>query len=517
MEKSGKDSNLLSSVINIYILLVGAGLPLVVRDRYFDILIIKYYYYCVCTILLAVFVIIYAVMVQQKSIVSYIRRSSIKTIIGRLTISDYAVIAFWVISVISTFSSDYIYESFWGNEGRFTGLFLINWYVLSYFFVSQLWRFKKNYIDVIIGVGVLVCLFGISDYFKLDIFRFKATMLAEQRPIFTSTIGNINTYTAYVGIIMGISSVLFALSKDIKQIIYYYLIMVISFFAIIMGVSDNAYLSLAVLFAILPFFLFNSKRGIQKYLIILATFFTVIQCIDWINILFNNSVLGIDSAFNMVISFSGLHILVISLWIFTLTWKFIGTKLPSKDKEYCYIFKILWIVIIGSAIIGILYIIFDINVTGSSAKYGKINDYLMFNDDWGTHRGYIWRNALEEFSKLSIWKKLFGFGPETFGIFLLNKTAHNQYNEIFDNAHNEYIQLLITVGIAGLVSYLIFIFGFVKNCICNKHKNEYILAVTIGVICYSIQAFVNLNLPITAPIFWLLMGIGANKSIYKHK
>jgi hypothetical protein len=511
MKEKGKQTNYLSLLLNVYVLLVGVGVPLVVKDKYFDILVIKYYYYCICTIFLVISVIIYAVLVQRKSIASYIKKNTIKTVLSKLSISDYGVILFWIIAVISTLTSGYLYESFWGNEGRFTGLFLINWYVLSYFCISRLWKFQEIFIDVILSAGTFVCLFGITDYFNMDIFKFKVPMLPEQRAIFTSTIGNINTYTAYVGIIVAISTVLFALNKELKRSVFYYLCMIISFFAIIMGVSDNAYLSLAALFAILPLFLFNNKAGIQKYLIIIASFFSVIQCIRWINLVFGNSVLGIDSVFNMLMNLGGLRILVIALWIIIITWKFIDIKSIKQEKEYGNVFKYIWLFMLSIVLMVVIYIIFDINVQGS-VRYGSLSTYFMFNDDWGTHRGYIWRNALENFSKLSIWKKVFGFGPETFGIFLLQKTAHNPYNELFDSAHNEYLHLLITVGISGLLAYLLFIADYVKKCLCGKKRNPYTIAVAIGVVCYSAQAFVNLNLPITTPIFWLLMGIGASKS-----
>jgi O-antigen ligase len=133
----------------------------------------------------------------------------------------------------------------------------------------------------------------------------------------------------------------------------------------------------------------------------------------------------------------------------------------------------------------------------------------VFNDDWGTHRGYIWRNAIENFFELPILKKIIGFGPETFGIFMLQKTTNNPYNEVFDSAHNEYLHLLVTVGILGLISYLLFIINNIWSFCRYKRNDLYTTAVVFGIICYSVQALVNLNLPITTPIFWLLLGMGA--------
>lgn len=119
---------------------------------------------------------------------------------------------------------------FGAMRGDIRDFFLITWYVISCFCVSRFWKYKSWYIDVILAAGMLVCLFGITDYFKLDILHFKANMVAEQIPIFTSTIGNINTYTAYVGILVAIATVLFATDTKVKNMLWHYLCMVIGFF-----------------------------------------------------------------------------------------------------------------------------------------------------------------------------------------------------------------------------------------------------------------------------------------------
>lgn len=504
-------TNFLSILLNIYMILIGVGLPLVFRHYYFDILQFKYYYYCFCTIAMLVSVMAYYIMEKVKADKSYLNNTS--KIRKKLSLVDYFVIIYWFIAILSTLNSDYLYESFWGNEGRFTGLFLISWYVLSYFCVSRLWNFKEWYLDLILIAGFLVCLFGITDYFRLDIFGFKVNMISDQKDIFTSTIGNINTYTAYVGIITAISTVLFAKENRSKHMMFYYICMITSFFAIIMGVSDNAYLTLMALFGLLPIFLFLNMRGVKRYFIIITSFFSVAQCIDWINYKFSNQVIGIDSAFNLLIKFKFLHILVIILWLLILLWHICDLKGTNRLIELGNVMVYIWIGIIAIISLIIMFILFDCNFAGHASKYNALSNYFVLNDDWGTHRGYIWRNGLECFSKLTFWKKMIGYGPETFGILILKATANNKYNEIFDSAHNEYLHMLITVGVFGLLSYLIFVFSIIKKCF--KHKeNYYLMAIAFGIICYSAQAFVNLNLPIATPIFWLLISMASAKLNY---
>ncbi len=503
----------LSIILGMYVTLIGIGLPLVVKDRYFDILIIKYRYYCICTILMLVLVVGYFVVVRSKHTRLLFKEFSLKKVLRSCSIVDYSILVYLIVAILSTISSDYRYESFWGNEGRYTGLFLIMLYVASYFCVSRFMKFKSWYVDLILAAGLFVCVFGIMDYFKLDFFHFKAGMIPKEMPIFTSTIGNINTYTAYVGILVAIATVLYTTDTQFKNMIWHYFCMVIGFFAIIMGVSDNAYLSLGALFGILPLYLFKKNKGIQKYLIVLATFFSVIQCIDWINGYFGERVLGIESVFDVLIRFQGLPFLVIGLWGIVVLLYFISYKKKYEVNNFGNLFRHLWTVLLFLAILAILYALYDCNVAGNVNRYGSLGSYLLFNDDWGSARGYIWRNAMECYYGLPFWKKIVGFGPDTFGILVMKKTANNPYNQLFDSAHNEYLHMLTTVGLAGLIAYLVFIFENVRRCLYYRDKSPYIIAIMFGVICYSVQAFVNINLPIVAPIFWLLLGMGVVRSI----
>ncbi len=421
--------------------------------------------------------------------------------------TDYLILTFLLIVILSTLSSDYLYESFWGNEGRFTGLFLYIWYITAYFCVSKLWKFKPWFLDLIILSGVIVCALGITDYFNMDLFKFKIGMLEEQKNIFVSTIGNINTYTSYIGMIIALSTVLFSSTKQWKKITFYYISMTIGFFAIIMGNSDNAYLSLGALFGFLPLFIFKNSNGVKRYLIILATFFSVMKVIGWINDSFKGTVMGIDSSYNLIISYMWFPVLLVAIWLIIGTWCLTDYYKKNKAIELGKKLQCVWLLFIFLIFLSIAYGVFDCTFSGNSEKYGNLASYLTFNDDWGTHRGYIWRNAMESYNSFSVFKKLVGFGPETFGILLLEKTAGNPYHQLFDSAHNEYLHLLITVGALGLLSYITFVFILVKHAIKKNINNISIIAVVFAIICYCAQASVNLSVPLVTPILWLLFGV----------
>lgn len=509
-KKENNNLKFTSKIVDVFVIAILCIFPLVVTDKYFNILQTKYYFYITSVGLMALAFLLFAFIDHQKT-EKYITEFQWKVFIKRFSITDITLLIFLFTAIISTLCSDYVYESFWGNEGRFSGLFLLGLYGVAYFLVTRFGKYREWYLDVFLGASMLVCLFGITDYFKMDIMHFKVGMDESQKFIFTSTIGNINTYTALVGMVVAVATVLFSLEKVMKKRLYYYTCMIIGFFALIMGMSDNAYLSLAALFGLLPLFLFNNKEGVKRYLVIIASFCTVIQCIGWINSVMGEKVYGIDSAFITIVNYKGFIWIVLGIWLVIGGWYAIECrqkeKCDLKNNYLCYI----WIGVIIIAVIGFIYVLIDVNVKGNVERYGALRGYLLFDDEWGTHRGYIWRNALECFSDFSPIKKLIGFGPDTFGIVLMEKTKNNIYGEIYDTAHNEYLHYLLTVGIIGTASYIAYLISFITNGLKACKKNIGVTALVLAVICYSVQAFVNLNLPIATPIMWMLLMLGELK------
>ncbi len=359
-----------------------------------------------------------------------------------------------------------------------------------------------------------MCLFGITDYFQMDILHFRPDASAITAMwSFTSTIGNINTYTAYVGMVMGLAAIMFVLEKRFWKQVWYYFCLVISFFAIIMGRSDNAYLSLGAVFILLPFLLFSSKEGIKKYLFITASFFTVIQVIDILNQQYAGIVVGLDSLFSIITNFSGLHYVVFFLWMLTLILWFFCKKFPSKTipAKGSVTLVHIWSALILVSLLIICILFWDANMGGHAERYGSLGRYLIFNDTWGSHRGYIWRRSLWMYQQMPFVHQLFGCGPDTYGC-LVNQTimleVQNTMGNYLDNAHNAFLQYLITMGLTGMITYMFFLITVFRHLFRNHKKNPYILGILLATICYVFQSLVNLELPVVTPSFWLLISMG---------
>ena len=108
--------------------------------------------------------------------------------------------------------------------------------------------------------------------------------------------------------------------------------------------------------------------------------------------------------------------------------------------------------------------------------------------------------------------KLFGYGPDTFGILttgnFFSDMLQSAQGQLFDNAHNEYLQYLVTIGALGLLTYVAFLAAAGRRMIAGKNENGYIVGCLFAVLCYVVQALVNLSLPIATPVMWLLLSVG---------
>lgn len=518
-----KCSTIMNEAVSIVIFILVTVFPLILHNSYYDILETKYQYYRLCMLALLAslpFLVLGMVSIDLKKFQgqhtnSFLSRLRPKNWKKTFCVVDAAVLAFWVVVVISTLQSNFRHEAFWGNEGRYSGLLLLTLYAASFFLISHFWKFNGAFLELFLAVSMLMCLFGITDYFQMDILHFRKTSDAFSAMMsYTSTIGNINTYTAFVGIFMGLSATLFAQEKRPLKQLWYYLCLVISFLAILMGRSDNAYLSIAAVFVLLPFVLFMNREGIKKYLVIAATFFTVAQLINIINEQFADIVIGLDSAFEIIVNLSKSLWLVPLLWIITIMFWLYSKKLDAKTissikrpPNLIHIWGIFLLLFLFLA----CFLFVDVNLWGHTERYGSLSQYLLFNDVWGSHRGYIWKKSLWMYNRMPLIHKLFGCGPDTYGC-LVSKTIIFETNSYFgnylDNAHNSFLQYLITIGLAGLAAYLAFLGTSFFRLFKNRKHNPYIPAILIAACCYVSQSTINLDVPIVTPFLWLLLAMG---------
>lgn len=129
-------------------------------------------------------------------------------------------------------------------------------------------------------------------------------------------------------------------------------------------------------------------------------------------------------------------------------------------------------------------------------------------------------------SRLIIWQKdltilddyfWLGSGVDTHGIvFPATPDELEQYFNnrtiIIDKAHNEYLQIAITIGIPALLLYLTLLFYIYKRAfivlrVADNNQKLIIYTLLAVITGYIAQANFNISVVSVAPIYWVLLGL----------
>ena len=503
--------------IGIAVIIILGLFPLYYRDYYYDILVAKYsFYYMTMLGLFGVLLVvsIAALLVDGKEYgflhtKEFFRGFSPGEIRKHVRPADWFVLAFLIVGIISTMQSDYVYESFWGNEGRFTGLFLHLIYGIGFLVISHLYRFKKWHMDLFLAVAMLPLLFGITDYFNLDLLGFKAEISSNDRFSFMSTFGNINTYATYIGMVFGCLGILLVEEKRLGKIILYVVEFAITSLALIMCNSDNALLAAGLVFALVPLAAFRSRRGLMGYTILLTIFFAMARVTGWTEMAFAEKVISLEGACRMVAELPGLRLVTGALLLISVV---LGIRERKKQTDGIYGKKYtrVWGVFLILCVCAGLFVLYDANWGGNSERYGPLSSFLHFSDEWGTYRGLVWRVTMESYMNQPLMHKIWGFGLDTYGVMTMSYRGYTSSicGQVYDSAHNEYLQYLVTLGPIGLFFYLAFLAAALRRMWKFSREDKWGKAIAMGVGCYLLQAMVTINLPIATPIMWMLLSIG---------
>ena len=212
--------------------------------------------------------------------------------------------------------------------------------------------------------------------------------------------------------------------------------------------------------------------------------FTILSCSFFISLLISNTLSA------MV----GLIVVLLFLLIYS-----IKNKCIKKFILICILFG---------------YILCMFHFTG---KTHLLNDFVKtknettniakgdLNGSYGTGRVTIWKETIKVVPKYL----LHGVGIDNFAN-LFNGKRVIIGNDYFDKAHNEYLQILATMGIFSLLSYLSLHFIIVKNGIKTAFKNNKVYFI-LPIIGYLVQAQFNISVIEVAPFFYISLGLLADR------
>lgn len=517
---------LVRALVSSYAILLFVLLPLCYRDNYYDIGDFKYELFSrMTTVLLALmvpallFYLISRLRAKAWSGTAFFQRLSELSLIDRFVLLYLlACLVTFFLSPYQTFlffGADASNPAWTGYNGWFMGLKSQLMFIALYFLVSRFFMksWKWDLLIALIGSSAIVFLLGILHRFLIDPLSLYEGIDSYYYALFLSTIGQSTWYSSYLCTVFPIGLFLFWHSGKRWQRILLGIYSAIGFASLVTQNSDSAYFALAAFLSVMFAFSFQSATSLKHFLEVLLIGALSMRFMGILQMLFPDRTVPVEKL-SVFFSRSPLLWIVIFLLAFLyfllayleINGRFqIGSVTCIRRLGLCLIAAVLPV--------GLLCVV--LTTTGHLPSFlSSFQDfgYFVFDENWGNGRGFTWKYCISMFSEYPLKLKLFGIGSDCFASYTYDYhadfVAAKWGDSVLANAHNEWMNMLLTTGIFGLVTYAgIFISAFVIF-IKEQKASIYLLAAAACIGSYFFHNLFCYQQVVCTPFIFLIIGLG---------
>lgn len=139
---------------------------------------------------------------------------------------------------------------------------------------------------------------------------------------------------------------------------------------------------------------------------------------------------------------------------------------------------------------------------------GALDNFLVFNKDWGTWRGTAWQAAFGAWWDAPLWRKLVGYGPGMMhqAVEAWAGDAMTARLATFYAAHNEFLEQLLTTGLLGLAGWVAFLTAALRRGFAAWGRPG-AAPVLLALCSYLAQSVVSIRVSMLFPLVMLLFGV----------
>lgn len=464
--------------VHLYILFILGIFPFLMNDGYFDISKTKSDIFMAGTVVVTIVCALTTVLLKEWK--------------WLLSKKNWLIYGMAMIIGITTIQAVDPMATLTGASGRYQGAYVCWAYCLAALWIINFGRYRDFYLKTVIAVGCVVAFIGILNFYEIDVLGILEQVKAKQKHEYLSTIGHMNTFSAYLSIVVPVTIVHAITEKNRRKKNILYAVLFIMFGGMIASTCDSVYITLAVLFLALPFWClqeYERRFSMAEVLVVFGgslLFFSVLN---------NALAYPLKYVNGMAKHFKEIRICALILVAFMLL-AFIFQK--SKEKLQMVQEKLwqkIWLgfTLVSSVIVSTIYIINN-----------------PFNEKWGNLRGSIWMQGMDFYTKQPWDRKLLGIGLDS--VYFVFRAFYGEDAKIngkaYNNLHNEYLQYLVTIGLIGLLIYLAAVCVMLYRMLRKAKDHTGAFAIAMAGLCYMIQAISNISMSSVTAIIFVMLYIG---------
>ena len=407
-----------------------------------------------------------------------------------------AVTASGVVSTVLSLSPQ---ASFWGLGGYYGGCMMVLFTAAGYLAVRAFAPQKiLNGLTFCVGVTTaIVTVLYVLNIFNIDLIGTYADTAVVERAQFFSTLGQKNFCSGFMAFALPLVFYAFLAARGVRHTVFYG---IPAFFGgLALAVVDAEGLALGIGVAVLVLICQKTftTRTLRRLAVIGAFFFFHAGWMQYMRThVYTQGGKPMLAALGHVAQIG--FVLCLALWA-ALRFGLRGREAPLHKLGRA----VAGVAVAGAAVLAVLA-----NCWPNFPSLGRLDDLLIFNDDWGTYRGTAWRITAESWLAQPLWRKLFGVGPGMMHTAVAEWAGAGITDRMktFYAAHNEYLELLLTTGVAGLAAWLWFVAAHLRKAAQNWLRPG-VAPVTLALVSYLAHAVISIRVSMIFPEIMLLFAL----------
>lgn len=480
----------------IYLIVMMFIFPLFVGSNfYFTLNASKFYLFCISTVILILAVILTYTVSDLAS------KRKLK-----FSVTDRCFIVFCLVGIVSSLVSEFFPQTLMGVKGRYNGAVTIFLYLSVYLILGMFSRIRKGLVPILTLSSIAVYLLGVLNSFGVYFFGANTDIDPSERGLFISTIGNRNFFSSFISITLPIIIVFLMRANSFPKKIFYSFGTVLGIMAFIAADSDSEDLAIFFMLMVLPIVAVKDKKDLLRYVEVLIIFcgslFTYFLIFEISGGNINKLTALTQTELKASVWF---FILFVAVYAVLSAKKLNGLITGNIRRIKIFVLCLFLVVIIAVVIVFIYFTFADRN-----SDIGALEKYFRYSDMWGDYRGSAWNYLIVAFFSFPFLRMLIGSGPDTIYQVMHKYFANDMATgrlKIFDSAHNEYLQNIITCGIVGGTFYILAVTISIYKSVKARFKSNHITAFGLSVTCYAAQAFFNISMISVAPLFIVILSL----------
>lgn len=422
---------------------------------------------------------------------------------ARRDVSLWSLAAFAGATLLATCLSLSPLSSVWGLGSYYGGLMMVLFTAVGYLAVRAFAPEKgMDFLAGCTGVTVIiVTVLYVCNIFNIDpIGSYENTAVVERAQFF-STLGQKDFNAGYMSVALPLVFYAFLTAKGRVRTIGYAI--PAAFGALALAVVDAEGLTLGIGAAMMILAChkdFDTKK-MRRGAIVGVMFFAWAAWMHYMR----RSVYT-QGGTSLLAKFGELHLALPLGLACLLIWAGLAWRAHKGKPEIslCLLGRVMTAVVLGGGVLVFLLA----NLVPGFPSLGKLDNFFVFNDDWGTYRGTAWRAAWGAWADAPLWRKLVGYGPGMMHQ-AVEAWAGDNYTarmKTFYAAHNEYLEQLLSTGLLGLSAWIAFIVSHLRRGFAHW-KNSGVAPVMLALCSYLVQAIVSIRVSMIFPEVMLLFAL----------